>query len=491
MTTNDPMLPSQSPEPPQLPVKPDTEKHDPYAALRLPNYRRYFIGNAFSVVGTQMAGATIAWELYELTRSKMVLGLVGLVQIIPIVALALPAGHIIDRTNRKKLILLMTGIVTLMFAAMGFSSRFAEMMPGQNLVASVNGALRWLSQDVFGEGKVSFTHPHVPILLSLLFLSGMLRAVNQPAKQSIMPMLVPPKHFPNAVTWNSSLFEITNMIGPATAGLLIWFFHRQNTDVQSNWGCAWIYWLNALFQLVQLINFSMIELRPSQRSREPLTLKSLLAGVHFVTSNKIVFGAITLDLFAVLLGGATALLPVFAEMLGVGALGFGLMRAAPSVGALAMALILAHRPPMEHAGRNLLWSVIGFGIATIVFGLSRNFVISLIALMFTGVFDNMSVVVRHTLVQLLTPDSLRGRVNAVNSVFISCSNELGAARAGTTAAMLGPMTAVAGGGLGTILVVVLVAMLFPQVRRVKRLADQVAHEPHTTPADAPAKAKSV
>jgi MFS family permease len=210
-----------------------------------------------------------------------------------------------------------------------------------------------------------------------------------------------------------------------------------------------------------------------------------------VTGNKIILGAMTLDLFAVLLGGATALLPVFADkVVHVGPRGLGMMYAAPSVGAFVTAMILAHRKPMQHAGRNMLWAVVGFGAATIVFGLSRNFLLSLAALVFTGVFDNISVVVRHTLVQLLTPDSMRGRVNAVNSVFISCSNELGAFESGLTAAWLGPMTSVVAGGIGTIVVVGGVASMWPHLLGVKRLKDQVAVEPVpnavTSPASSPA-----
>jgi MFS family permease len=247
-----------------------------------------------------------------------------------------------------------------------------------------------------------------------------------------------------------------------------------------------MYWINAAFQVVQFINFSTIHLAHDPRRREPMTRKSLLAGVRFVTANKIILGAITLDMFAVLFGGAKALMPLYAtDILHAGSWGFGLMLAAPSVGALSMGITQAYAPPMKNAGRNLLWAVAGFGVATIVFGLSRNLVLSLVALFFTGVFDNISVVVRHTLVQLLTPDTMRGRVNAVNSVFISCSNELGDFESGITAdaakrflgPVMGPMAAVAAGGVGTILVVAAVAWAWPQVRTVKKLGHLVSEEP--------------
>jgi len=484
MTTNDPFLASQRPDPSPLPGGPeDTDPlpHDPYAALRNTNYRRYFTGNAFSLVGTQMAGVAIAWELYALTNSATALGLVGLVQIVPIVLLSLPAGHIVDRFNRKKVILLATSLVMLLYIVMGASSRYAANLPSNPLLHSASTALAAMAHTL-GEKNVHFADPHVPILFLLLLLIGCLRAVNQPAKQSIMPMLVSPLHFANAVTWSSSLFEVSNMVGPTIAGFAI--AAMQGPDLRNSWAYAAIYWTNAAFQLVQLINFSLIKLTHAPRPREPVTLKTLLAGVHFVVQTKIVLGTITLDLFAVLLGGAVALLPVFAkDILHVGPMGLGMLRAAPSVGALSMAMILAHLPPMKHAGRNLLWAVAGFGAATIVFGLSTSFILSLFALAFTGVFDNISVVVRHTLVQLMTPDSMRGRVNAVNSVFISCSNELGAFESGATAALWGPMPAVIVGGIGTIAVVALVTLAWPQIRSVRQLAHHQAEEPQGLPVE--------
>jgi MFS family permease len=472
------MLASQPPDPPELPVNPEPpgEQHDPYAALRNSNYLQYFIGNAFSVLGMQMAGVAIGWELYGLTHSTTALGLVGLVQIIPIVLFALPAGNIVDRFNRKHLIMLVSFLVMVLFILMGLSSVFSSSFANLPLFDFLNAGLNRIA----GEPGAQFIDPHVPILLFLLLLIGMLRAVNQPAKQSIMPMLVEPKDFPNAVTWSSSLFEICNMVGPTMAGVAIGLFQKNTDTVRGTWVFAGIYWTNALFQGIQLINFSFIRLLHSARAREPMTRKSLLAGVHFVTRNKIILSTLTLDLFAVLLGGATALLPVFAkDVLHVGAVGFGMLRAAPSVGAFSMAMFLAHRPPMKHAGRNLLWAVIGFGIATIVFGASHYFLLSLVALLFTGIFDNISVVVRHTLVQLLTPDAMRGRVNAVNSVFISCSNELGAFESGIAATYLGTMSSVVLGGIATIVSVGAVVTAWPQILKVKRLEDQHPIESQT------------
>ena len=448
---------------PSSPVIPPA--HDPYVALRIPNFRRYFVGNAFSLIGAQMMTYTVAYELYKRTNSTLVLGMVGLMQVIPIIVLALPSGHLVDRLNRKNIILAATAGQILLWTIMGFSSHYANQM------VPAAGAYFHYAGD-----------SHVPLMLSLLLLNGVCRAVNQPAKQTLLPMLVPAEHFPNAISWNASLFETSNVIGPMLGGFACAALLGDHPTLQAitqGWTFPMLYWANALFQLVQWINIARINLEQAPRPREPLTVSSLLAGVHFVYSNKIILGAITLDMFAVLLGGATALLPVFADhVLFVGPIGLACLRAAPSVGALSMAIVLAHRPPMQRAGRNLLWAVAGFGAAIIVFGLSRSFWLSIAALILTGIFDNISVVVRHSLVQLLTPDSMRGRVNAVNSVFISSSNELGETESSFTAnlsihllgQMWGPMIAVATGGLGTILVVALVALAWPQVAAVRRLS---------------------
>jgi MFS family permease len=402
--------------------------------------------------------------------------MVGLVQVVPIIALALPAGHVVDHVNRKRLIMVLTLALVVINFLMGLSSFYSQAAAAAPLIASN----RWLASmaGLFGETSSHFASTHVPVLFGLLLASGVVRSFNQPAKQSLMPMLVPPEHFSNAVTWNSSLFEISNVGGPTLAGVaiavLLWL------NPQSHTAYAAIYFFNAFAQLIQLINFSTIRLTAKPAAREPLTLRSMLAGVRFVYSDKIIFGTITLDMFAVLLGGATALLPVFArDILQVGPIGLGCLRAAPSAGAFTMAMILAHLPPMRKAGRNMLLAVTGFGIATILFGVSTSFWFSLVALFVAGLCDNISVVVRHTLVQLHTPDHMRGRVNAVNSVFISSSNELGAFESGTTAAVsirffgavLGPMIAVAAGGVGTILVVLGVVALWPQVGRVASLTN--------------------
>jgi MFS family permease len=460
-----------------IPVEEEAPAHDPYAALRVRDYRRFFTGNAFSLMGTQMAFAAVSYELFKRTHSRFALGMVGFVQILPIILLTLPAGHLVDRLNRKRIVLTMTAVLLTSNLLMGISSHFADRETNIAPLALINRGVAALAR-LFGETDNNYSQGHIAVMLLLLFVNGIVRAFMRPASESLLPSLVSEKQLSNAVTWNASLFETTNVIGPALAGMIIAILVPLSGDT-GPWTYAGIYFFNAFCQLVQFLNFSGIHLEHTPKKREPLTIASLLAGAKFVYTHKVILGMITLDMFAVLLGGATALLPVFAEkdILNVGPVGFGVLRAVPSVGAITMAMILAHRPPMQKAGRNLLWAVVGFGVATIVFGLSRNFWISLVALFFTGVLDNISVVVRHSTVQLATPDDMRGRVNAVNSLFISTSNQLGEFESGLTAtiatayfgATYGPMAAVIAGGIGTILVVAGVALAWPQVKQVKTL----------------------
>jgi MFS family permease len=450
------------------------EPHDPYVALRIANYRRYFIGNAFSLIGSNMTTYTVGYELYHRTGSNLMLGMVGLMQVIPILLLALPAGHFVDRFNRKTMILVATAVQIVLWLVMGLSSRFAAgMFPHLG---------EW-----FGYGDA-----HAPIMLLLLLINGMCRAVNQPAKQTLLPMLVPARHFPNAITWNASLFETSNVVGPMAGGFAVAaMLGSYAAALSATWTFAVIYWANSAFQLLYWISIARIRLDHPATSRRNAAkndsmFKSISEGVRFVHGNKLILSSITLDMFAVLLGGATALLPAFAkEVLCVGPVGLACLRAAPSVGAVLMAMVMAHAPPMKHSGRNMLLAVTGFGVAIMVFGLSRNFALSLAALFCAGMCDNISVVVRHSLVQLLTPDPMRGRVNSVNTVFISSSNELGEFESGTTAAIAqwavmrygtaalapvwGPMIAATTGGAGTIVVVIVATLLWPELARVGRL----------------------
>jgi MFS family permease len=404
-----------------------TSPHDPYAALRSPDYRRFLTGNMLASIGTEMQAVAVGWELYQRTDSATALGLVGLMQFVPVVMLALPAGHAVDRYSRK-----------LIFIA------------AQLLAAAVALALCILS----------FIQGPIPLIYFCLVLSGVAQAVRMPARSALVFQLVPLESLGNAITWNSSGWQIASVAGPALGGLAI-----------AATGRAMAAYLLASTCILTCIGL-MLAVRPRRATlrHEEVTLKSLLAGVRFVLRTKLILATITLDLFAVLLGGATALLPIFArDILETGPTGLGWLRAAPSLGAIVMALGMAHRPPLRRAGRALLLSVAGFGLATIVFGFSKNFALSFVMLALTGALDNVSIVVRGTLIQLLTPDEMRGRVAAVNSIFIGSSNELGAFESGITAQIFGPVISVVGGGIGTILVVLAVMLKWPQVLQIGSL----------------------
>ena len=311
-----------------------------------------------------------------------------------------------------------------------------------------------------GLAAVSYWRGPVALVYVILLARGAVQAYNNPARQALLPQLVPPELFGNAVTWGSSAFQIASVVGPGLGGIII-AIER---------GATGAYLISTILIVISL--WSLIEIRgggtpapTDAKLREKMTLRSIAAGMRFVRDTKVILAAITLDLFAVLLGGATALLPIFAkDILHVGPDGLGWLRAAPSVGALIVALAIAHRPLLTRTGALLLFSVAGFGAATIVFGLSRSFWLSLIMLFLLGVFDGVSMIIRSTLVQMRTPDEMRGRVSAVNSVFIDMSNELGGFESGALAALVGPVVAVVAGGVGTLLVVGSVALAWPELR---------------------------
>jgi len=374
-----------------------------------------------------MLTVAVGWELYERTGSALALGLVGLTQMIPMVLFTLPAGHVADNHDRKRIIVLMTCVVGLASAAL-------------TVISSSHADIFWI--------------------YFCLFVAGTARTFLWPASSAFMPHLVSRREFSKAVTWSSGSFQLSSVVGPAAGGALIALTHR----------AAPVYAVNAAAAFVCLLLISLVRRRHVVATREPMTLRSLVTGFRFVFATRVILGTITLDLFAVLLGGATALLPVYAkDILQVGPNGLGVLQAALPLGSLACALVLAHRPPLQQAGRTLLWAVAIFGLATIVFGLSKSFWLSLVALFACGAADNVSVVVRHTLVQLLTPDEKRGRVSAVNSLFIGTSNELGGFESGTVAHWFGPVFSVISGGIGTILVVIAVALAWPEIRRYGRL----------------------
>ncbi|MBI3652023.1 MAG: MFS transporter [Acidobacteria bacterium] len=416
----------------------DSEKqHDAFAALRFREFRLLVIGKFIGVTGQQMLGLAIGWELYERTSSALALGLVGFVQVLPIFLFVLPAGHVADQFPPKKIIAIT-----------------------ESLLVAAALSLAWLSIN---------PGPLWAIYLSL-FAIGLARAFQNPAISALLPHTVTPTTFQNAATWSSSAWQLAVIVGPALGGLLIGWRHQ----------AAVVYALNVVAGLIFLTLILALRVRVPRAARAAFTLRSLAAGTTFIRRTKVILAAITLDMFAVLLGGATALLPIFAkDILHVGPAGLGWLRAAPSIGAVIVAVLIAHRPPFQRAGQALLWAVAGFGAATIVFGLSTSLPLSLLMLALLGGLDQVSVIIRGTLLMVRTPDELRGRVAAVHNVFLGASNELGEFESGVAASLLGTVIAVAAGGVGTILVVLLIALVWPEIRRLGGLQEQAEAELQT------------
>jgi hypothetical protein len=399
-------------------------KHDPYAALRVPDYRRFITAAVASSFGGEIQAVAVGWELYERTHSATVLGLIGLTQVIPVYALTLPAGHAADRYSRTRIFILAQ--MLLITAALGLAA------------LSYRGGPVWIAY-------------------AFLSLTGTAQALLRPARWALVGQIIPRDVLQNAVTWNSTTWQVAAIFGPALGGVLI----------ASTGAATWAYLVTAGLSLTSIVLMSSIRVEPGPAHSEPTSLRTFLAGFKFVWSNELILATITLDLFAVLLGGAQALLPMFAsDILHVGPVGLGWLRAAESIGAVGMALVVAHRPPFQRSGPILLAAVVGFGLAMIGFGLSRDVRLSFLFLVVAGAVDNISIVVRSTLIQVLTPDSMRGRVSAVNSLFVGTSNELGGFESGITAALFGPVLSVVGGGIGTLLVVVIVAAAWPALLRL-------------------------
>jgi MFS family permease len=387
--------------------------------------------------------------------------LVGLVGALPVILFALPAGHLADRVNRKTILMTTQAISAICSLALCALSHWNNKIPAWPWLTKASDALAFIAR-LCGEKHAANFSPVVPLMLLVLGLYACARAFGWAARGAFVPNLVPRELLPNAVTWNSSLSQISSTVGAMFAGVLIVSF-----------GLPATYAFDVVCALLFLGFLSGVNYQQDYEREEHATIREeVFTGLRFVIRTRVILGAITLDLFAVLIGGVIALLPIFAtEILHVGPVGFGWLRAAPSLGALLMGFTLAHLPPLKRAGMAMIWSVAGFGLATMIFGLSRNFVLSFVALAITGALDNVSVVVRHSLVQMLTPDSMRGRVSAVNNVFINSSNELGQLESGLTAAKFGPVWSVVGGGIGVIIVVVLIAWRIPQVRRIGALQE--------------------
>lgn len=400
---------------------------NPYAVLRNRDLLLYLIGRFVSSLGQQMLTVAVGWELYERTNSALALGLVGLVQMLPMVLFTLPAGHVADNHNRKQIIISMTLII-------------ACASIGLTVISMAKAPVFWI--------------------YFCLFAAGTARTFLWPASSAFMPQLVTRQQFSQAVTWSSGSFQLSSVAGPAAGGVLIALANH----------AAPVYAVNAAAALICLVLISLVRHSHVVAIKEKMSTSSLVAGFRFVFAHRVILGIITLDLFAVLLGGATALLPVYAkDILRAGPRGLGFLQAALPLGSLLCALVLAHRTPLQRAGRTMLWAVTIFGLATVAFGFSRIFWVSFLMLFICGFVDNISIVVRHTLVQLLTPDEKRGRVSAVNSLFIGTSNELGGFESGTVAHWFGPVFSVVSGGIGTILVVIIVALLWPEIRKYGRL----------------------
>src|ERR1700722_2147086 len=399
------------------------------AAFTHPAFVLFQIARFLIVVAVEMQAVAVGWQVYEITKRPLDLGYVGLAQFLPAILLFPISGHASDRYERRK-------VLSLCYA--GFAVCFALLLT------------------LAHRGVHSVTAIYV-----VLILLGVVRSFNGTASRSILPQLVPEEHFPNAVAWNATTFQAATILGPSLGGILYAAFE----------GPSAVYMAAATTAVGALVSTSRIKTRPQTRRREPMTLKTIFAGLHFIWREKLILGAISLDLFAVLLGGAVALLPVYArEILHTGPWGLGLLRTAPGVGAALTAIALAHRPLRGKAGPTLLWSVAGFGICTILFGVSTSLVLSLVSLIFLGAADMVSVIIRATLVQLRTPDEMRGRVMAVDMVFIGTSNELGQFESGLTAQWFGTVPAVLLGGIGTLVVIALWAWIFPDLRRAGTLS---------------------
>jgi MFS family permease len=397
-------------------------------AFRYPNFRYYMTARFLATASSEMQAVAVAWQIYGITHRPLDLGLVGLAQFLPGIFLFLVTGQTADRVPRRRILITCCAVF-----------------------AACSAALLVLS----GYG-LSSVYPIYGVLLA----NGVVRAFNGPASQAFLPLLVEEEHFPNAVTWGSSVFQGAMVVGPMIGGLL-YGFSGSPIPVYASAVTAY---------LISLALIAAIRVPGKQKPRGSVSPAVVLEGLRYIRENKLILGAISLDMFAVLLGGAVALLPVYArEILKAGAYGLGALRAAPSLGAVAMAVVLAHWPLRRRAGAAMLCGVFGFGVFTVVFGLSRSLPLALAALVLVGACDMVSVIVRHTLIQLGTPDDMRGRVSAVNMIFIGTSNEVGQFESGVTAQWLGTVPAVIAGGVGTMGIVLLWTWLFPALRSVNEL----------------------
>ncbi|MGE5499329.1 MAG: MFS transporter [Syntrophothermus sp.] len=404
---------------------------DPYAALRIPDYRRFITARFLLTFAIQMQSVIVSWQIYALTHDALSLGLIGMAEAIPFLGAALFAGHVADLVNRKRIILV------------------------TNSVYFVCAVLLLLISTYLHPALLAFGA--MPVYL-IIFVTGLARSFMSPAQSALAAQLVPRELFGNASTWNSVAWQVAEVSGPAVGGLIYGF-----------WGIGPAYSAVVIFSFTGFIFYMMVSKMPlPERQKKETMLESLSAGLKFVFSNQIILSAVSLDMFAVFFGGAVSVLPIFADqVLHTGAEGLGLLRAAPAVGAVIMSFAQAHRPPFRNAGRNLLAGVFGFGLCIICFALSKNFYLSLFILLMSGMFDNISVVIRSTIIQVYTPDDMRGRVSAVNGIFIGSSNELGSFESGLAAKLFGLIPSVVFGGSMTLLVVLSIRKLAPKLKSLR------------------------
>jgi MFS family permease len=411
-------------------------KHDPYALWRNASYRNYSVSWFFITFSrrVELAGITI-FLVKTLSESKAALdlALLATAQAVPVILLAIPAGQLADRFNRHRV--------------MAFSYSLSIVSSAGILAAILlGGSIAWI------------------YLMFALAAVGW--ALGGPSRQAMLVHLIPTELFSTGVAWNSSVFYMANVSGPIVGGGLMAAF-----EFLTPWtSLAPLFGLVICCRIAAIVAIARMRYRPASHAGVAMSWKNVLAGVRFVWKTKLILATITLDLFAVLLGGVSYLVPIYAlNILKVGPLGFGVLQAADMLGAICMAVMLAHRPPLRRAGVTLLWAVVGFGAATVVFGFSQWFWLSLLMMLLIGAFDNISVVVRHTLVQMLTPDEMRGRVSAVNGIFITASNDLGGVESGLTAWLFGPVAAAVAGGVGTIVVVLGAMRIWPQLLQIGSL----------------------
>jgi len=395
-----------------------------------PDFRLFQAARFCIILALEMQSVAVGWQIYATTRRALDLGLAGLAQFLPSMLLFLLSGHVADRFNRRNVIAI---------CYLGFATCSALLF-----------LLAW-----------RHTQSVAPIY-AVLVLLGIVRSFNGPVSRALLPQIVPTEHFPSAVAWASGVWQAATILGPAVGGVAYAAFH----------GPEAVYATGFFAALVALAATLRIKAGLPVSRRETATLQSFFAGIRYIWAKKLILGAISLDLFAVLLGGATALLPIYArDILKVGPSGLGLLRSAPAIGATLTGMLLGRTPLRHSTGLAMFASIAIFGVATIVFGLSTDFTASVAALTVLGASDMISVYVRSTLVQLATPDAMRGRVSAVNSLFIGASNELGEFESGLTAAWFGTVPSVVLGGVGTILVGVLWMAFFPALRKLDRLSD--------------------